>query len=72
MSLTAPLSNHSDHVTQSHPYIRIVPATCAGILLGLFCLVTNPCAAEEVLLGDPSLTAGVPGSGPISMSEIET
>ena len=28
--------------------------------------------AEEVLLGDPSLTAGVPGKGPITMSEIET
>ena len=72
MLLTAPLSNHSGHVTRSHPYTRIVPAACAGILLGLFCLVPNPCSAEEVLLGDPSLTAGVPGSGPISMSEIET
>ena len=68
MSLTAPFSAHSDHEMRSHRCIRIVLSACAGILLGL----SNPCYAEEVLLGDPSLTAGVPGSGPITISEIET
>ncbi|NBV45306.1 MAG: cytochrome-c peroxidase [Planctomycetia bacterium] len=30
-----------------------------------------PAALEEVLLGDPSLTSGVPGSGPITLEQIE-
>jgi len=42
------------------------PATAAAI-------VTAEAAAptERVMLGDPSLTAGVPGSGPITLAEID-
>ena len=68
MLLTALVSTHSDPGMRSHPCIRIVLSACVGILLGL----SNSCYAEKVLLGDPSLTAGVPGSGPITISEIET
>jgi cytochrome c peroxidase len=31
----------------------------------------DPAAAEVVTLGDPSLTAGVPGTGPITLEQIE-
>ena len=49
-----------------------VPAAYAGILVSVLGFFPNAVHAEEVLLGDPSLTAGVPGKGPITMSEIET
>lgn len=32
---------------------------------------TEPAATEKVLLGDPSLTAGVPGTGPITLEQID-
>ncbi|NBT12636.1 MAG: hypothetical protein EBS56_03455, partial [Planctomycetia bacterium] len=31
----------------------------------------QPAAREKVMLGEPSLTAGVPGSGPITLAEID-
>ncbi len=57
---------------QSNLRLWIVPAAYAGILVSLLGFFPSAVHAEEVLLGDPSLTAGVPGKGPITMSEIET
>jgi len=61
-----------------------MPATClrSRFLLGFFSLaaaagwlaegtLAEAPAAERVMLGDPSLTAGVPGSGPITLEQID-
>ena len=43
-----------------------------SIAVILLVLATTVVRGEQVLLGDPALTAGVPGNGPISVSQIET
>ncbi len=43
-----------------------------GVLWCLFALVISPChsvLAEQVLLGDPALTGGIPGKGPLTLGE---
>lgn len=43
-----------------------------SIAVILLVLATTVVRGEQVLLGDPALTAGVPGNGPISVPQIET
>ena len=43
-----------------------------SIAVILLVMATTVVRGEQVLLGDPALTAGVPGNGPISVSQIET
>ena len=45
---------------------------CFTLLTVLLTLQLTSVHGEQVLLGDPALTAGVPGSGPISVRQIET
>jgi len=45
---------------------------CFTLLTVLLTLQLTSVHGEQVLLGDPALTAGVPGSGPISVPQIET
>ena len=45
---------------------------CFTLLTVLLTLPLTSVHGEQVLLGDPALTAGVPGSGPISVPQIET
>ena len=72
MSLTTLVSARSDCVMRSALSIQITSVARAAALLCLLGFVANQGYSEEILLGDPSLTAGVPGNGPISMGEIET
>ena len=72
MSLTTLVSARSDCVMRSALSIRIKSVARAAALLCLLGFAANQGYSEEVLLGDPSLTAGVPGHGPISIGEIET
>ena len=72
MSLTTLVSARSDCVMRSALSIRIKSVARAAALLCLLGFAANQGYSEEVLLGDPSLTAGVPGHGPISIVEIET
>ena len=44
---------------------------CFTLLTVLLTLQLTSVHGEQVLLGDPALTAGVPGSGPISVPQIE-
>ena len=55
----------------SQAYISI-HTWCFTLLTVLLTLSSTSVHGEQVLLGDPALTAGVPGSGPISVPQIET
>lgn len=50
-----------------------VALTCTLTVLATFTVLSAADAGpEEVMLGEPSLTAGVPGTGPITIAEIES
>lgn len=53
-------------------FSTIIPCLCMAVVCSL--VNTGATAAAdpvEIALGDPSLTAGVPGTGPITLSQIE-
>ncbi len=49
-----------------------IHTVCFTLLTTLLTFLSTSVRCEQVLLGDPALTAGVPGSGPISVPQIET
>ena len=51
---------------------RVALPSSVALLAVLLVASASRAETEEVMLGDPSLTAGVPGAGPITVSEIET
>ena len=51
---------------------RVALPRSVALLAVLLVASASRAETEEVMLGDPSLTAGVPGAGPITVSEIET
>jgi cytochrome c peroxidase len=51
---------------------RVALPSSVALLAVLLVASGSRAETEEVMLGDPSLTAGVPGAGPITVSEIET
>ena len=51
---------------------RVALPSSVALLAVLLVASVSRAETEEVMLGDPSLTAGVPGAGPITVSEIET
>ena len=57
--------------------VRNVPGVLVAVILGIAAASpargdqANSAAVEKVLLGDPSLTAGVPGSGPITLEQVD-
>ena len=51
---------------------RVALPSSVALLAVLLVASASRAENEEVMLGDPSLTAGVPGAGPITVSEIET
>ena len=58
-----------DHMSRASIFIR---TWCFTLLTVLLTLSSTNIRGEQVLLGDPALTAGVPGNGPISVLQIET
>jgi cytochrome c peroxidase len=51
---------------------RVALPSSVALLAVLLVASASRAETEEVMLGDPSLTTGVPGAGPITVSEIET
>jgi len=51
---------------------RVALPSSVALLAVLLVASVSRAETEEVMLGDPSLTTGVPGAGPITVSEIET
>ena len=57
--------------------VRNVPGVLVAVIMGIAAASpargdqANSAAVEKVLLGDPSLTAGVPGSGPITLEQVD-
>ena len=49
-----------------------IHTVCFTLFTALLTFLSTSVRCEQVLLGDPALTAGVPGSGPISVPQIET
>ena len=61
-----------DRSFSNRPFSTIIPCLCMAVVCSL--VNTGATAAAdpvEIALGDPSLTAGVPGTGPITLSQIE-
>ena len=50
---------------------RVAVPCVLALLIALMCSPAAMADSKEVMLGDPSLTAGVPGTGPITVAEIE-
>jgi cytochrome c peroxidase len=59
----------ADRTTRASFAVRICCFTLVTVLLTFSSASVR---GEQVLLGDPALTSGVPGSGPISVPQIET
>ena len=75
-----PLQTTAEVVMQawcSSGNVRNVPGVLVAVILGIAAASpargdqANSAAVEKVLLGDPSLTAGVPGSGPITLEQVD-
>lgn len=49
-----------------------IHTVCFTLFTALLTFLSTSVRCEQVVLGDPALTAGVPGSGPISVPQIET